>query len=288
MRFNRLVILVVALAAMSAPLAVQAKDDPKSVALSASDQALVDRSIARGDMLYAYDQAAWHGTDDLQAKAKAAGIWDTLAPTIGGWVVDGSAADPVLVFIDKSDQPKAVYIAHFADNGTRLVDGKLLGPGDERSVSPARMKLVAALRAARAEVSSTKLGVCTNAAFNTVVLPPETPAGPTLVYFMTPQTQNGVWPMGGHYLVQVNPDGTIGSTRPFTKSCIAIGAPAKGSPAAMFITHLLDPAPTEIHVFTMRAARLPLFVATTQNNLLWAVERAGDATRMRATALPKK
>lgn len=287
MKFRSLAILA-ALTAMSAPLAVQAKSAPKLIALSVADQALVDRSIARGDMLYAYDQAAWHGTDDLQEKAKAAGVWDKLAPTLGGWIVDGSAAEPVLVFIDKSDQPQAIYTARFANNGTKLVDSKLLGAGDDRSISPARMKLVVALRLARAEVAKTKLGICANAAFNTVVLPPETPDGPTLVYFMTPQTQNGIWPMGGHYLVEVKADGSMGSTRPFTKSCMTTGTPPKGSPAAMFVTHLLDPVPTEIHVFTMRAARLPLYVATTQNNLVWSIERIDDATRIRAVELPKK
>ncbi len=288
MRFDRLTILAAALVAVSMPLAVRAKDGAQAVAISASDQALVNRAIARGDMLYAYDQAAWHGTDDLQAKAKAAGVSETLAPTIGGWIVDGTATEPVLTFIDKSDQPQAIYTARFADNGTRLVDSKLLGPGDDRSLSPARLKLVAALRAARAEADRAKLAICANTRFNTVVLPPETPDGPTLVYFLTPQTQNGVWPMGGHYLIAVKPDGTIGSTRPFTKSCIATGSPPKGSPAALVISHLLDPVPTEIHVFTMRAARLPVFVITAQNKLVWVVERTNGVTQIRAMEAAKK
>lgn len=289
MRFDRLIILMAALAAMSAPLSVQAKDEPKTVALSANDQALVDRAIARGDMLYAYDQAAWHGTDDLQAKAKAAGIWDKLAPTIGGWIVDGSAAEPVLVFIDKSDKPQAIYTARFADNGTRLVDSKILGPGDDRSISPARMTMVAALRAARAEAARAQLGSCANAPFNSVVLPPETPGGPTLVYLMTPQTQNGVWPVGGHYLIEVKSDGTIGSTRPFTKSCISTGErPAGSSSVAFTLSHLLDPVPTEIHVFTMLASRMPIYVVTTQNKRLWIVERRAGATSIRAMELPQK
>lgn len=287
MRLKSLAIIA-ALAAMPAPLAVQAKDQPKTVTLSASDQAMVDRAIARGDLLYAYDQAAWHGTDDLQEKAKAAGIWDKLGRTLGGWIVDGSAAEPVLVFIDKSAQPQAVYAARFADGGTRLVDSKLLGPGDDRSISPSRLKLVTALRAGRAEMARAKLTICANANFNTIVLPPETPDGPTLVYAMTPQTQDGMWPMGGHYLLEVKPDGTIASTRAFTKSCINTGTPPKGTPAAMFVTHLLDPVPTEIHVFTMRAARLPLFVLTTQNRRLWAIERIGGVTRVSAKELPKK
>jgi hypothetical protein len=287
MRFGALALGLFALAAFQAPLAY-AKDDPKPVAPSTGEQALVDRATSRGEMLYSYDQAAWHGTDDLIAKAKAAGVWDTLAPTLGGWVVDGTAADPVLVFIDKADTPQAIYTARFADGGTRLVESKLLGAGDDRSISSSRMKLVLALRAARAEVDRAQLARCADSSFNTVVLPPETPGGPILVYVMTPQTQAGIWPVGGHYLIEIKPDGTVGSTRPFTKSCITTGERPKGTTTAFNVSHLLDPVPTEIHVFTMLAARLPIYVITTQNKRGWAIEQVAGATRIRAMALPDK
>ena len=279
--------ILAALVAMPAPFAVQAKDDPKPAATSAADQALIRRSIDRGIMIYAYDQAAWHGTDDLMAKARAAGVFDTLAPTIGGWVVDGTAAEPVLVFFDKSERPQAIYTARFADNGRRLVDSKLLGPGDDRTVSPGRLMLIAALRTARAAAEKANFAKCANAAFNTVVLPPETSDGPTLVYFLTPQTQNDAWPFGGHYLVEVKPDGTIGATRPFTKSCITM-AKGKRDEAALFITHLLDPVPTEVHVFTAIAASLPVYVGTTQNNLVWVIERVDGRMQIRLVGPAKK
>jgi hypothetical protein len=42
--------------------------------------------------------------------------------------------------------------------------------------------------------------------------------------------------------------------------------------AGLMLTHLLDPAPTEIHVFLSLAHRVPLWVMTTQNQYLWRVE----------------
>jgi hypothetical protein len=140
--------------------------------------------------------------------------------------------------------------------------------------------MIAAVRAARAKLVAEHVGLCANAAPNVVVLPPTTPGGSTFVYFLTPQTKNEAVPLGGHYRVEVGPDGKAGAMRPFTHSCIDMptsegsppGMPAGGKPAAGVVTHLLDPVPTEIHVFSSLAARLPLFVSTTQNGRLWAVE----------------
>jgi hypothetical protein len=87
-------------------------------------------------------------------------------------------------------------------------------------------------------------------------------------------------PVGGHYRVEVGPDGKAREMRPFTHSCIdmpAAGAKPEGQPpgsstAAGLVTHLLDPVPTEIHVFSSLAAHLPLFVGTTSNHSLWEVD----------------
>ena len=40
----------------------------------------------------------------------------------------------------------------------------------------------------------------------------------------------------------------------------------------MMLTHLLDPTPTEIHVFLSRSYGRPFFIATTENELLWKVD----------------
>jgi hypothetical protein len=81
-------------------------------------------------------------------------------------------------------------------------------------------------------------------------------------------------PLGGHYSVEVKPDGTTGTVRAFTKACAELplsDEDGKGRPEALGITHLLDPTPTEIHVFSSLTGKIPIFVATS-NGRLWRVD----------------
>jgi hypothetical protein len=260
--------LIWLLAGFAAPAAASAP----APAISSADQAAIGLAVDRGALMYAYDQAAWHGTDDARAKLPDLTV-------SGGWIVDGPANAPEIVFYDKdAADPHAVYVADFRDG--KLVSSRVIGPSDDRTLSPARQALIAAVRAARAKLVAAGAKPCAAAPFNVVVLPPSTPGGATLVYFLTPQTKNEAVPLGGHYRIEVGPDGKVGEMRSFTHSCIdmptrggsAGGVPAGGKLAAGFVTHLLDPVPTEIHVFSSLAARLPLFVGTTQNRRVWAVE----------------
>lgn len=232
----------------------------------ASDKVLVQRALERGNLIYAYDQAAWHGTDDMRTK-----LADP-QNKLGGWIVDGPAGAPEIVFFDKDPQnPKAVYVGRFDDKG--LLSGAVV-EGEPRPLSPERRRLVAALQAAKASLAAAKTGGCKNQPFNTVVLPPETPGGPVLVYFLTPQTDTDALPFGGHYLVEVAQDGRASRPRPFTNSCLEMPIREKGmpAPAALGITHLLDDVPTEIHVFSSIAAGLPVMVSTKGGERLWIVE----------------
>lgn len=261
-----LLVFALLVAGTTAPAQQGTQQAAPSITISAQDQALVDRAARRGKLIYAYDQAAWHGTDDALAKAP------DLGTKIGGWVVDGPPEATEFLFFDQdSIKPHALYVARFREN--KLIDGHVLSDSEDRSISPSRLKLIAALNTARDAARAARIGNCSDKPFNTVVLPPETPNGPTLVYFLTPQTTNDALPFGGHYLIEIAADGTAGTPAPFAKSCVAL--PAKQPNAdALFITHLLTPVPTEIHVFTSLSARLPLFVGTTQNQLLWGVSGA--------------
>jgi hypothetical protein len=90
---------------------------------------------------------------------------------------------------------------------------------------------------------------------------------------MTPQT-DATYPLGGHFSVEVQSDGSVGKVRRFMNSCIAMGtsdAPKGGKPVAFVITHLLDPTPTEIHVFTSLASKMPIYVSTSETRV-WEVD----------------
>ena len=235
--------------------------------VSPADKAAADLALARGQLIYAYDQAAWHGTDDLLARIKDP------EKRIGGWIVEGPAEAPTLIFIDQDKaDPHIVYVAQFRDN--RLVSASLLGPGDDRALSPARKAMVAALAKGKEAWFAAKPLYCSKRPPNSVVLPPERAGGPHLVYILSPQTEKGAYPMGGHYRVEIGADGSVGAARSFTNGCLTMDVPeseAGDRTGFLTVTHLLDPVPTEIHVFTALASHAPIAVGTTSNNMLWWV-----------------
>ncbi|WP_176498171.1 hypothetical protein [Sphingomonas sp. HMP6] len=258
MRFSKV------FAALTLLIAAPALADPGQV--TAVDQQAIDQARERGTLIYAYDQAAWHGTDDLRAK-----IAD-LSAKAGGWIVDGNAATPQLVFVDKNRaDPHAIYVADFRDN--KLVSSKLLGPGDDTKISPARKRMIAARDTAMAALVASGQKRCIDKPFNTVILPPKVPSGSILVYFLTPQPDNDTIPFGGHFLIEVSADGKAGPVRSFAKSCalFPLREQGEGTPEALTISHLLDPTPTEIHVFSSLTAHIPVYVMMVQNDRIWSV-----------------
>jgi hypothetical protein len=122
----------------------------------------------------------------------------------------------------------------------------------------------------------TKIGYhpCERSAANSVVLEPATPDGDISVYILTPQVVRDRYPFGGHYRIDVGRDGSIKNSRAFTNTCIAMAArPPQGAiPAGMFITHVLDGQPTEIHVWISLVANLPVYVGTIPSKEMWAVQ----------------
>jgi hypothetical protein len=255
------------LLASAAALLIAAAPAPKaSKPLTQEEQALVAAATERGALLYAYDQAAWHGTDDMREKmgGKLSGI--------GGWVVEGSAQAPHLTMVDTDEkEPHALYKADFAAG--KLVASHLVSQADDRRLAPAARTMVAALSAARQALSRDKIGACKPEPFNTVVV---AGAGslPTLVYFLTPQTSNDAVPLAGHYLVEVASDGTAGPVRKFTNvECMEMPLRDPTGPSSgMGMTDLLHKTPTEIQVFTSLTAHVPVYVATVVSDRLWVVE----------------
>ena len=261
------------LALQPAAAAQSGKAKPAPVVLSDADAAAVQRAADRGVLIYAYDQAAWQGTDDLVANLPDA------ASTIAGWIVDGTATAPEIVFYDRDEAgPKAVYVANFQNN--KLVSGRLLSGSDDRSISQARLAMIAARQIAAEAMAKSDASPCGTTPFNPVVLPAPWPGAATPVYFLTPQTEKDSLPFGGHYLVDVSA-GKAQPVRPFTKSCISLSTSGEdGDTVALAITHLLDPVPTEIHVFSSLAAKKPVYVGTDDaagNERTWEV--TGDRIR---------
>jgi hypothetical protein len=82
----------------------------------------------------------------------------------------------------------------------------------------------------------------------------------------------GVFPAGGHYRYIIGADGKLLSSRAFTKGCVNIDAKAVPKNAAGYaVSHILDPQPTEIHVFVSYNTPVKLFVIIEGSKDLWEV-----------------
>lgn len=264
----RMRILFAAALSVSAPVAAQPADSIASLLPA------VRTAIDRGALLYLYDAAAWRGTDDLRDH------FAQLMPLVGGYVVSGEQAAVELTFYDKA-KSKAVYRAKFSD-------GKLVSSGppaaDRIALTLDEQRLVAARVTAMKAFAAAKVGMCSKSTPNVALLPPKSPADPVRVYLMTPRTSMKSLPLGGHFQVDVSADGKPGAVRAYTKSCLEmpLTRDATGKPNALVVSHLLDPTPTEIHVFSSLTGKLPVYVLTMANRNLWSVQ--GSSIRL----LPNK
>ena len=107
------------------------------------------------------------------------------------------------------------------------------------------------IAAARGLLEQMNARLCADTHPNIAVIPPDSLDGSMDVYVLTPQTAAGTYPFGGHNRATCSAAGQLLSQRAFTNSCLDMSEPAQGAgrPGALFVTHLLDPIPTEIHVF---------------------------------------
>lgn len=235
------------------PAAGQTKTDAP---LSEADIAAYDLARVRGFKLYLYDQAAWHGTDDMIAKLP------DYATRVGGFVTDGEPEAARITFFDRSPVSRALYVGQF--KGTRLISSKVLDVGDDAALDPGRLRLIAARKQALSAFAEANVALCAKAPPNVAVLPPERADGPVLVYLMTPRMDMKVMPFGGHYRVEIAADGKVGPVKRFTTTCLDMPVPQRkrGNDATLVVSQILDPLPTEIHFFAALALRTTIAVAT--------------------------
>lgn len=251
--------------AFAAPLAAEPLE------ISEQDAASLEIALDRGMALRQYDQAAWHSTDSLRED-----IADLGGSGIRGWVVT-PVENGYLTTYWKPDGESFAGVYSAVWTGNRVIDRTIL-EGEQTRLSDAQIRLIVAHNS----VTGQGLERCSDAPFNTVVLPRASDDQPDLVYLLTPQTTFDALPLGGHYRFAVK-DGEVVSQRQFMKSCF--NSPLKSKDKdnkieAIFVTHLLDPVPTELHVFSVFAAKKPIFTMTVANKYVWAVEVIGGQPRI--------
>jgi len=271
---SRLAAALLALAAPAAALLALAAPAAARCAapqLSATEHSELRRNIELGTLLYRYDQSAWHVTD-----AALAAMPEAITRGSRGYVTTPAPGGLRTTFFGASGSTLfPIYSAIWT--GAAIAGEERYAAGRHAALSADELRLIDARRIALEGAG--QLTMCSKAQPNVIVVPDPADAALTHVYVLTPQSSSGSFPMGGHHRVDVR-DGRIVGSRAFAKSCIALGnqkIPEGAKPAAMFITHLLDPIPTEIHVFTVFGSGLPLYVGVHDGRVYSVEVRDGRA-----------
>lgn len=246
-------------------------------ALAAPDaeQAALNLAIVRGKRLYDYDQAAVLSNDTLSSRVPA-----EARAQLRGLVVEQVADGLQTTFYgQRNGEPFAIYTAFYKND--EVASDHVVAAGEDAHLSATALLLAKARTAAEPAPRMS----CSDRPPNEVALPPETPGGPVAVYRFSPQVEDNSYPFGGHSLVEVA-DGKVVSSREFTRSCLLMDLrPAPGQPQALVVSHLLDPQPTEVHVFLSLTLQQPIYVVTGER--LWLVQGTKITEIDRETMKPK-
>ena len=246
--------LLLALAiGLSCASAIASDSVPKQ--LPPEQEAAAIRSAeATGLAMYRHDHAAAVATD--AAFELPAFKSDN---RVKGWVTEEHQGEIIVTFVDQT--PSALYRVVVSKDG-------LAGPVMALKPAAPLNDYERGAVTARATALTLKFRPCSSS-YNIVVLPNTGKPGDWVVYLLPGTTKNNVVPIGGTYRVDVS-GSTIISQRSFTHTCIALQTVP--NEVALMITHLLDPVPTEAHVFWSLWAKLPMYVATPPNGTIWLVD----------------
>jgi hypothetical protein len=265
--------LIALLCAALPMLAAAAEPAPAAREIPAELREAVDTAAWLGTVLFVHDSAAARATDEMVRR----GLLDK-DDSIRGWLTR-QLEEPgfeVTWVSEEQGQLVAKYIVEVPVGNTRP---------RYRKLKPARplSEAQAAQWAARELASQAVTESCAER-FNPVVITLDHHGERfNLVYLLAATTRANVAVAGGHQRFEVSSDGKrIEDKRSFTKSCLEIPLPERG--VALMLTHLLDPTPTEVHVFLSKIHGMPIYVATGDNT--WRVDGSKISLLDKAIAIP--
>ncbi|MBL8257899.1 MAG: hypothetical protein JNJ62_14950 [Pseudoxanthomonas mexicana] len=241
------------------PLAFAQDDAPPPMDDAQVAKALLDAE-ATGRAIYLHDQAAAVASDAVTTLK--AFRQDGKQGRLGGWITEQREAGIVVTFLSSESEPRARYRVTVGSEGRVIGDVEALA----EPATLTSQELGAAH--ARNTAASAEFAACSRS-YNTVVLPDPREGGGWIAYLLPGTTKHGIVPIGGSYRLDLDGTGEkILKQRGFTRSCIVLESPRDS--VGMMITHLLDPVPTEAHVFWSLWANKPMYVSTSAG--LWKIE----------------
>jgi len=240
--------------------------------LTRDQRAALDAAGQRGRLLAAIDHAGRIATQDMLSR-----VSDPSGAGISGWLAEPEGnAVTVTFYADAAAGTPAAAVYRVSILGGRVTSREVFLAGSR----PPLGAHLARMAAARNATEALDHRPCGGDAFNVLVVPPAAPDAAIDVYQISPQTQRDHYPFGGHFKSTIAADGSVVAQRGFANSCldVAAAAPAAGTQAApLAVTHLMDPLPTEIHVYLSIWTGHPLVVVAGDPQRLFAVTPEGIA-----------
>lgn len=244
-----------------------------ALVVSEETQEALDRAYEVGSLMFEHDRAAYRVTDALAALGK---LEDA---KFQGWITEPTDEGIVVTFVGIHDDGRVLGHHRGVLHGVEMTVGAI-----ESYEEPIELNTEQASRfRARQAAVAAEFVACSDS-YNTVVLPNEQDGKATwLVYMVPASTDPEVTLIGGFHRFRVDAaSGEILEQRAFTNSCLRVQSAENVE--ALTLTHLLDPIPTEVHVFIVHALQKPMYLMTTQNRRIWFIGdkdiqlvREGDA-----------
>ncbi len=204
----------------------------------------------RGRALYAYDQAAWHGTDAFLAlHPDRAGLAHYICrKPASGWVVSFGKWN------EAHDRFFVVYEATDAGHPGSFVARRYDPPAEVTDDLPAFER---ALELAAGDFPRQ------NRPYNTAILP--APGGNLFVYLYPGQTKDAIWPLGGDVRYTISPDGRqIVEKRQLHKTILdrefKPGSGVVGGAHSHFLSDV--PEDTDVLFVLTRTPSMPEYIGT--------------------------
>ena len=234
-----------------------------AAAQTPEERAQLDWVLQRGRLLFDVDRAAWVTTDDLVER-----VGDLGRAGVRGWTVERDGNGYVVVYYTGEGEGRAALYRGRVENH-RVVTAEVFPEGSRPALTAVQRRIADA----RDAVTRMEIRSCARSGLNLAVIPPDAAEAPMDFYVLMPQLREREYPFGGHSRATLSPTGDILSQRAFANTCLVIPVPGPGEehPVGLGVTHLLDPIPTEIHVFLAIWTGLPIFVGTNEPDRVWRV-----------------
>jgi hypothetical protein len=234
------------------------------------EHAHFEAATQRGRLLGAIAKAGQLGTQDMLAH-----VSDPNGVGISGWIAVPEGNGVTVIFYTAAATgapPASVYRVSIV--GGRVTGRETFLTGNRPPLGPHEARMAAA----RAATDALDHHPCAGDDFNVFVVPPAAADAPIDVYQLSPQTQRGHFPLGGHFKSTIARDGSVAASTALAAACadLAVSETAAGQEAhPLPVADAADPLPTEFHVFLSIWTNHPLVVAAGDPRRLFAVTGEG-------------